>query len=536
MSPRQKGRNYCCVVNCHNNHGNTKGSTPPVKFYRFPNRWYEKSRRQAWITAVRRKNADGSVWLPKAWTMICSRHFVGNCKNDSSLHPSYVPTVFPAAYKKRAPHAETAQRWRRRSVRAARSAQNSVEQAVPQGVAQDDPAMQDEENSVFLDVYDTLSNDLESLETPLAPTNNGDPQPSAGACATGRQAHPATQADAACQTEPGSQGNLIILLSATNGSEASTQVSHSKQCDKVTTTDGNWKKKCEFLGFETLNQNETALRDLCGVTMQVFSLLLNILPEPSYRSTDMTREDKFCLFLAKLKLGVSFNALAAIFGVSKSTSSCAFISTLDILSAALQEWVFVPPRAIIRQCLPQPFKENYPECTFIIDCTEVRAETPSKPDCQYILYSNYKGGYTLKVLVGIIPNGMIAFLSDTYGGRQTDSFITQDSDFFKHVQKGDVILSDKGFPRIRTDVEDKGGVIVMPPFNSGGGQLSQEDMDTTYKIASVRIHVERVIGRLKIYRILRNTVPITLVPHMDKVFRVCAALVNMQPLIIQKKE
>lgn len=61
-------------------------------------------------------------------------------------------------------------------MRAARSAQNSVEQAVPQGIAQDDPAMQDEENSVFLDVYDTLSNDLESLETPLSPTSNGDPR------------------------------------------------------------------------------------------------------------------------------------------------------------------------------------------------------------------------------------------------------------------------------------------------------------------------------------------------------------------------
>ncbi|KAL1469198.1 hypothetical protein MTO96_004912 [Rhipicephalus appendiculatus] len=32
--------------------------------------------------------------------------------------------------------------------------------------------------------------------------------------------------------EPESRGDLIILLSATSGSEASTQVSHSKQCDK----------------------------------------------------------------------------------------------------------------------------------------------------------------------------------------------------------------------------------------------------------------------------------------------------------------
>lgn len=131
---------------------------------------------------------------------------------------------------------------------------------------------------------------------------------------------------------------------------------------------------------------------------------------------------------------------------------------------------------------------------------------------------------------------MIAFMSRVYGGRQTDSFITQDSGFLNLVQEGDIILSDKGFPSIRTDVKDKGGVILMPPFNSGGGQLSQEDMDATYKIASVRIHVERVIRRLKVYRILRNTVPLTLVPHMNKVFSVCAALVNMEPPIIRKKE
>ncbi|KAH7959106.1 hypothetical protein HPB49_008308 [Dermacentor silvarum] len=160
----------------------------------------------------------------------------------------------------------------------------------------------------------------------------------------------------------------------------------------------------------------------------------------------MTREDKLCLFLAKLKLGISFSALAVIFGVAASTASSSFIKTLDILIAALKEWIFVPPRAIIKQCMPQPFKDNYPDCTFIIDCTEVRTEMPSKPDCQHILYSNYKGGYTLKVLVGIIPNGMIAFMSAVYGGRQTDSFITQDSGFLNLVQEGDIILSDKGFP------------------------------------------------------------------------------------------
>lgn len=79
-------------------------------------------------------------------------------------------------------------------------------------------------------------------------------------------------------------------------------------------------------------------------------------------------------------------------------------------------------------------------------------------------------------------------------------------------------MSDKSFPRIRTDVKDKCGVSLMPPFKSGGGQCSQEDMDATYKIVAVRVYVERVIRKLKVHRILRNT----LVPHGQTVFGMCS--------------
>nr|XP_050040970.1 peroxynitrite isomerase THAP4-like [Dermacentor andersoni] len=262
MAPRRKTGNYCCVVNCHNSNVNTKGLQPPVTFYRFPTKWYEKGRRQMWITAVRRTNADGSPWSPTETTRICSRHFVGNCKSNCSQHPSYVPTIFPAAYKTQTPDPEVAQRWKRHSVRAARSLQNPVEQAVPQSTPQVYPQMQDQDSSACLDVYDTLASDAKSPEMPLTPISD-DPQPSAGRYET-QQAQPLTQADAACQTEPEPGGNLVILLSATNGSEASTQVSHIEQCDKVTGTDGSWESKFE------LTQNEIALQDICGATIQVF--------------------------------------------------------------------------------------------------------------------------------------------------------------------------------------------------------------------------------------------------------------------------
>ncbi|XP_064489664.1 uncharacterized protein LOC135401290 [Ornithodoros turicata] len=286
-------------------------------------------------------------------------------------------------------------------------------------------------------------------------------------------------------------GDLQLFVAVTAGSDASCQVSHAekprKECDQNVT----WRREFDFHGFATLQTSEQAFHDLCGVTMSVFTLLLYLLPSQRQRSSDVTREDRLVLFLMKLKLGVSLTALGALFGVTKSTASRVFHLMLDHLSTKLEKWIFVPPRTTIKDTMPACFTANYPNCTFIIDCTEVRTETPSDPEQQHYLYSHYKGGYTLKWLVGIIPNGMIAFVSEPYGGRHSDSLITRQSGFLTHVLPGDLVMSDKGFPAIKTTMEEQGAVLLMPPFNTGGGQLSVEDMNSTFVIAQVRIHVER---------------------------------------------
>ncbi|XP_064486047.1 uncharacterized protein LOC135398589 [Ornithodoros turicata] len=327
-------------------------------------------------------------------------------------------------------------------------------------------------------------------------------------------------------------GSLQIFLSVTNGGDASSQVSHSRQDTKANKDSTSWRRKCGFSGFSTLKESEQSLRDLCCVTLQVFSVLLNMIPDQRYKTTDMPKEDKLVLFLMKLKLGISLTSLGALFGVDKSTASRAFRYILDILSVKLERWVFVPPRDVIKDTMPDIFKQHYPNCTCIIDCTEIRTETPGQTDQQYYLYSNYKGTFTLKVLIAIVPNGQLAFVSKVYGGRHSDTFITKDSGFLHHVQPGDVILSDKGFPSVRADMSDNGAVLIMPPM-AKGGQYSEQDMDDTYRVAQVRIHVERAIQRLKLFNVLNNRVPVTLIPHMNKIIRVCAALVNTQSHIIR---
>lgn len=52
----------------------------------------------------------------------------------------------------------------------------------------------------------------------------------------------------------------------------------------------------------------------------------------------------------------------------------------------------------------------------------------------------------------------------------------------------------------------------------------------TRRIAHAHIHVERATRRLKVYKVLSQTMPINLVPKIDKILKICAGLVNLRDL------
>ena len=61
---------------------------------------------------------------------------------------------------------------------------------------------------------------------------------------------------------------------------------------------------------------------------------------------------------------------------------------------------------------------------------------------------------------------------------------------------GDVVLADRGF-----DIAESVGFycaeVKIPAFTKGKKQLSGADVESTRRIASVRIYVERVIGLIR---------------------------------------
>ena len=91
-------------------------------------------------------------------------------------------------------------------------------------------------------------------------------------------------------------------------------------------------------------------------------------------------------------------------------------------------------------------------------------------------------------------------------------------------------MADRGF--IIADILPQGVTLNIPPFKGSPEQLTPEEAEETAKIASVRIHVERAIGRVKNYHILDGVLPLSLAPVANQIFTVCSLLTNFLPYLV----
>ncbi|XP_064475409.1 uncharacterized protein LOC135389276 [Ornithodoros turicata] len=335
---------------------------------------------------------------------------------------------------------------------------------------------------------------------------------------------------------------LLTFYCTRNGDDMGVQVSSiptvdcGTLCPKAvheTRSAGPAYKETYFGGYKSIVDNEQRLLDLTGVTLVVLSLLQSLLPEKGRHAQELHINDKLLLFLMKLKHGLPFSCLGALFGVHRTTAAKAFKAVLFHLCATTKSWLFWPSRAAIKATMPPSFRHLYPDCRLIIDCTELKAEMPDGVRAQNMWYSHYKGTYAIKYLIGIAPNGLVTFLSPGFGGRASDPSVTVESGLLPRLEPGDLVLADKGFPGIRTGVGQQKATLVMPPFATKP-QFTEAEVDATYTTAAVRIHVERVIQRLRVFNILNRRIPHDLTEYMDKIMHIIYVLTNLRPGIFQK--
>ena len=82
-------------------------------------------------------------------------------------------------------------------------------------------------------------------------------------------------------------------------------------------------------------------------------------------------------------------------------------------------------------------------------------------------------------------------------------------------------MADKGFTIV--DLTERRGVMLNIPPMKHDDQSTERELLTTRRIASLRIHVERAIGKIKNYKIL-NDIPNNMARIADQLFFVCAML------------
>ena len=212
----------------------------------------------------------------------------------------------------------------------------------------------------------------------------------------------------------------------------------------------------------------------------------------------LSSQDQLIMYMTWLKNGFAHSHLAWLFKISKSTVTRYLITWTNFCYFSLGAIPIWPSREVIDSTMPQSFKNTYPSTRCIIDCTGLFCQKPSSLNTQSCMYSHYKSHVTYKGLLGIAPSGGITFISQLYDGSISDKEIVRRSGISdeRFWQPNDSVMADRGFT-IDEKLKQLKVDLNIPAFLGGRSQLTKAEIKKSQTIASVRIHVERAISRIK---------------------------------------
>lgn len=154
-------------------------------------------------------------------------------------------------------------------------------------------------------------------------------------------------------------------------------------------------------------------------------------------------------------------------------------------------------------------------------------------------WSEYKQSETAKVLIAVSTRGTILYISPPWGGRVSDVEIVRQLDPFMTLLKneeddGGFVLADKGFralaPVLPLQVKK---LLVMPAAVKTGKQLTKKQVEESRAKSNLRINVERVIGQLRCFKILKHDFPMSMLHQLDHILPICAGIINLRPSLVK---
>ncbi|XP_076848005.1 uncharacterized protein LOC143519515 isoform X2 [Brachyhypopomus gauderio] len=232
----------------------------------------------------------------------------------------------------------------------------------------------------------------------------------------------------------------------------------------------------------------------------------------------LTPIEELFLFLMYLSVGLKQRDLGHRFFIHRTTVSRIIITWANFFTPFTGLYtllgsmcIWMPPE-VIKTHLPKEFS-RYPDTQVVIDCTELRCQTPSSLLLQSEVFSTYKSHCTFKGMLGMAPHGAVTFVSALYQGSISDKEIFRQSGITSLLTPHMAIMVDKGFL-----VDDLVPCKVhRPAFLHKRTQMLEDDVRETQHIARLRVHVERMIRRIKENKLFDTVIPLSITGSINQI-------------------
>ncbi|XDV16305.1 hypothetical protein PO909_016081 [Leuciscus waleckii] len=246
------------------------------------------------------------------------------------------------------------------------------------------------------------------------------------------------------------------------------------------------------------------------------------IESPLTRPTKLLPIDELFLFLTYLSTGCTQRELGHRFNIHRATVSRIIVTWANFLYSLLGSVCVWMSPAAVKASLSHDFDGSYSDTQVVLDCTELRCQTPSSLLLQSEVFSNYKSHCTFKAMVCMSPHGALTFVSALFEGSMSDREVFRQSGITSLLTPDMAIMVDKGF--LVDDLVP--GHVHRPAFFSKRAQMSEVDVLKTQSIARLRVHIERLIRRVKENKLFDTTIPLSIAGSINQIFTVACLLSN----------
>ncbi|XP_070559129.1 uncharacterized protein [Ptychodera flava] len=244
----------------------------------------------------------------------------------------------------------------------------------------------------------------------------------------------------------------------------------------------------------------------------------------------LTNYQEYLLTLIRFRLGLLSSFVGDLFGVSKTRVSQIFITWMNLMGNFFSSKLWLSRQQV---------DQGTPRTRIVLDCAEFFIENPRTPTAQSTTCSSYKSHNTYKCLVGVAPDGTFNFISKLWGGNVSDKVIMAKSGLIELLEPGDRVMADRGFNiqnlLLPKQVKSSTSAFAHKGPGGKGKRLNTKELVESRRIAKLRIHVERAIGRMKSFRMLSQILPTAMKNISNQMVVVAAGICNFHDPLLQNR-